>query len=814
MKKFFKWLRYAILFIVIVLVAAYATLYWKRNAILEAVTEQLNKGINGKFHIEKIDFTLLYHFPNFLITLENVYLRGEKYAQYQTDVFAARKIFVDLKLLPLLQNEVIIQSVVIEEADFFVFKTQDGFTNIDIFKKSASGTVDSTKAETSTIFNLQSVGFRNVTATFTDSIKNKAYRLKFLDTRQKLLETDSGFSLTSKGKIHFEGLLFNVLAGKFLPDKVLTADLTIHTNRINNTLTIEPSLLTYKKNEIGISGKFELQKEGAYRLKFTSTGLNPNETKELLHTKLNKTLEKFKSESSFLISVDIAGKSIQGYKPALDIKFQTKEAAVTYGAFSFTDLNLQGTYTNHVNQNLPFNDDNSQLIIDHFRGAMEKFPVDGKVSFTELKDPVMALEFTTMVTHKDINAHLDDTRFKVGRGTFTSNVVYKGKLSEYLDPTRTTYQGKLSGRITARDASLLYVPKKIQFDKIKFNSTFNEKKFNIDDLTFDVNGSPVEIKGSMQNFIPFFVQPKNKGFVKLTVNSPHLDLTSFTSKRQPQKKSKQQAKKDRKKMTDLMDKVYDKLEFDIHMNMKELTFRKFTATNFVGRVKLENDKMEANPITMNVAKGKMELNFSLGNLFDEISPMKIDAQLISADIKQLFLNFNNFNQKTIHADNLEGSISAKIKFNADINDSYTVLGNTMRGDLDCRILNGGLKDFEPMQNMSNFLFKKRDFSDVQFAELHSSFSIEGTEMDIERMEIQSSVLSLFLEGRYSFVDSTSLSVQLPLSNLKKRHRDFKPKNIGTHAKAGPSVYLHVYRDKDINSKIKIDYDPFKKWVRN
>ena len=80
------------------------------------------------------------------------------------------------------------------------------------------------------------------------------------------------------------------------------------------------------------------------------------------------------------------------------------------------------------------------------------------------------------------------------------------------------------------------------------------------------------------------------------------------------------------------------------------------------------------------------------------------------------------------------------------------------------------------------------------------------------MEIQSSVVSLFVEGRYSFTDSTSLSVQIPLSNLKKRHKDFKPKNIGTHSKAGPSVFLHVYREKDINSKIKIDYDPFKKWV--
>jgi hypothetical protein len=194
--------------------------------------------------------------------------------------------------------------------------------------------------------------------------------------------------------------------------------------------------------------------------------------------------------------------------------------------------------------------------------------------------------------------------------------------------------------------------------------------------------------------------------------------------------------------------------------------------------------------------------------------MIIEARITNSNIKELFQNFNNFNQKTIHADNLTGVISADVTFNASVDDSYAVVASSMTGSLDCNIQDGRLQNFEPMENMSNFLFKKRDFSDVQFAELLSSFSIQGTNLDISRMEIQSTVLSLFLEGRYSFTDSTSLSVQIPLSNLKKRHKDFKPQNIGTHAKAGPSIFLHVYRDKDINSKIKIDYDPFKKWAKN
>jgi hypothetical protein len=68
------------------------------------------------------------------------------------------------------------------------------------------------------------------------------------------------------------------------------------------------------------------------------------------------------------------------------------------------------------------------------------------------------------------------------------------------------------------------------------------------------------------------------------------------------------------------------------------------------------------------------------------------------------------------------------------------------------------------------------------------------------------VLGLFLEGVYSLKRNTDLSIQIPLSNLKKRDRTFKPERVGTHAKAGPSVFLHA-RDNG-QGQTEIKYDPF------
>ena len=77
------------------------------------------------------------------------------------------------------------------------------------------------------------------------------------------------------------------------------------------------------------------------------------------------------------------------------------------------------------------------------------------------------------------------------------------------------------------------------------------------------------------------------------------------------------------------------------------------------------------------------------------------------------------------------------------------------------------------------------------------------------MEVESTVVTMFIEGRYDLKDSSDLSIQIPLSNLKKRDQDIPPENVGVDSKVGPSVYLRVKPDK--TGKNTISYDPFKKF---
>jgi hypothetical protein len=103
---------------------------------------------------------------------------------------------------------------------------------------------------------------------------------------------------------------------------------------------------------------------------------------------------------------------------------------------------------------------------------------------------------------------------------------------------------------------------------------------------------------------------------------------------------------------------------------------------------------------------------------------------------------------------------------------------------------------------NNFL-QKRNLSDVSFAELKDRLDINGNDIYVHRMEISSTAVNMYVEGTYSFANNTDLSIQVPLHGQKK-DQDEAPKNKGTNAKTGMSVFLRAKDDKD--GKLKFSYD--------
>jgi hypothetical protein len=226
---------------------------------------------------------------------------------------------------------------------------------------------------------------------------------------------------------------------------------------------------------------------------------------------------------------------------------------------------------------------------------------------------------------------------------------------------------------------------------------------------------------------------------------------------------------------------------------------------------LLSNKYVINNVSMNHAGGSMTLNGSLINEKPNYLQAEVNATMNNVDVSKVLKAFDNFGQDAIMAQNLDGKLTAKVDASLGLDEDGKVYPNTVQSIVDFSLKNGALINYEPIKRMQNVLFANRDFENIRFAELTDRLQISNREIKINRMEIQSTVFSFFIEGIYSMRGNTDLSIQVPLSNLKKRDENYNPENIGTDKKGGKSLFLRGRTGSDGNVNFKLDlFNKFKK----
>ena len=146
-----------------------------------------------------------------------------------------------------------------------------------------------------------------------------------------------------------------------------------------------------------------------------------------------------------------------------------------------------------------------------------------------------------------------------------------------------------------------------------------------------------------------------------------------------------------------------------------------------------------------------------------------------------------------------------------MNDEGKAYPKSINSTVSFSLKNGALINFEPIQKIQDFIFKRRDFTDIRFAELKNKLEIANEDIKINRMEIASSVIRVYVEGVYSLKGNTDLSIQIPFNNLKKLDSNYIPENKGVNIKAGRSLFLRGRPGADGNVDFKLDlFNKFRK----
>jgi hypothetical protein len=394
-------------------------------------------------------------------------------------------------------------------------------------------------------------------------------------------------------------------------------------------------------------------------------------------------------------------------------------------------------------------------------------------------------------------------------GDGTVNLTYKGPIIR-----NNNTNSLINGTVSFSNGTLLYAPRNVSMNNLNGDLVFKNSDVFVQNLRCIVLGNKILMNGTAKNLLTLINTEPGKARIDWNIATPALNLGAFNFLLKPSQKV-MVAKNSEHKLASAaanIDAVLEKAVLHVKLNAATLRYQLFDANEFNADITLLSNQYVLNNVSMNHAGGKMSMKGSIQNLRPNFLQAGINAAVTDVDVERLLTAFGNFGQQAILAENLDGKFTATVTAAMGLDEAGKVYPATIESVVDFSLKDGVLTNYEPIKKLQNILFANRDFDNIRFAELTNRLEINNHNIKINRMEIQSSVFSFFVEGNYSLKGNSDLSIQVPLSNLKKRAEDYNPENIGTDKKGGRSIFIRGRTGDDGNVSFKLDL--FKKYQKD
>ena len=803
MKKFgrytIKVLKIVFLFVLLIYLVTYIYISVNQKKIIAQVTQEISEKIDGKVTIKTADISFFKSFPRIAVHAENISITDSLYPVHKHIFLEAKDLFVNLNVFKLIRKLPALSGIRMVSGSVFMYTDSSGYSNTYLLKgkKDPAGGPKKTTGNIS----LNNILLQDVRFTLQDNKREKFHDFKIKELKVAIDDVAENIVLKVKANMRVNSLAFNTARGTFLKGADFNGTFKLLYGKQSQVLSFDKIKISLAQQPFTLSGTFDLgDKNPAFTLKVLTENASFQNVKKLLPKRIDSSLSIVSVDKPVNAIATLYG-PLRGGEPFIQVEWKVKNAALLTPFMDFEHASFTGNYKNEVVAGLPRKDPNSIIIINDFTAEWKGLKINsGKIEILDLLTPRLSCDLQSAFPLTDLNELLQSGSLEMTAGTANVLLTYKGPIER-----NNNTNSFLNGNIKFNNGKILYVPRNVTMTEVNGLLSFKNSNVNIENIHCKVLGNDVTMNGVANNVLSLISSEPNKVNIDYNIYSPTLNLAPFKFLLQSRNRTVAKGKSKFIKAASQIDDLLEKSRINVDLKTDRLLYEKLAATDVRANITVLQDRYLLNNVSMNLADGSMGINGQLVNLQNGRHQAALHTGIQNVNVEKLFYAFNNFGQDGITDKNLEGKLTANADVQIDISTEGKVLPSSSKGIIDFSLKNGALNNFEPLKKIQNFVFKKRDFENISFAELKNKLSINSGEITINRMEIQSSVFSFFVEGLFNpRGGNTDISVQVPLSNLKKRKEDYVPTNMGVDKKAGSSVFLRGQPGKDGNIAFKLD----------
>ncbi len=801
-----------ILLILLLYIIVFTYVSLNKKKIINQVTTGLSDKLNGKVSIGNVELSFFRHFPKISVVLNDIAITDTLFPQHHHPFFQAKQVFINLSITKLVQKEPSVTGLRIQNGSFYLYTDSSGYTNTYLTHPKRNSPPPTTKSENAN--ELKTIELDDVRLTLDDRQKEKLHDFVVNNLKIKVDDKKDMVLFDTDAAIDIKSLAFNLPKGIFLKGKSFNGRFDMQYDKKKSQLQFDSINIKLEEQPFNLSGRFDLQGTAPqFLLNVHIRKADYAVVKSLLPQRIATSLSLVDLDKPLDADAFISG-PLKGGEPLVNINWQVNSTHLITPFMDFDEASFTGFYKNEVVFGLPRNDANSVISINNFTAGWQSLPVKSDhIEILNLEKPLLTCDLRSAFPLSSLNEIIQTNSLQLTSGDAAMTVTYKGPIEN-----NNNTNSFINGNLLFKNGTVLYTPRNVEMKGVNGSLIFKNSDVLTQNFQCNVLNNKIVMNGTAKNLLTLINTAPNNIIINWNVYSPQLNLGAFTYLfKSPKKTGKTNSSIKRKyvKLSGQIDELIEKNKINLSLKADKILYKKFEANNLDANLILLQDRYLLNNVSMNLAGGRMSINGQLFNAQTNYHKVNINANLNNVDVKKIFYAFENFGQDGITSETLEGLLSSKVNASLAMNDDGKVLPNSVVGTIDFSLKNGALNNYEPIKKIQTSIFKKRDFDNIRFAELKDRLEVNKGEVKINRMEIQSSVMSLFVEGIYSRKGNTDISIQVPLNNLKKRGDDYNPENIGTEKKGGRSIFLRGRPGQDGNVKFKLDlFNKFKKDKNN
>lgn len=792
-----------LLLVVLLLIAVNIYIAFYKDSLLTSVKQAIANNTSGKLEIKDIDVSTVSTFPNIAVNLAEVELLDSIYNMplLKCDVLSCR---INLFKIGDIQHQ--LSKVVVEDGLIRLYTDSAGYNNLSMFtnpkkEKKAGGQG----------FMIHAIQFENIDLYINNEQKKKDFEFHVENLEAQLKQKDTLLQMNIDHKTLVKKMIFNQTKGSYLENNMVEGKMHLYFNSAAKTLTCEKSDIEINDQKHTISGLFRLGSDPSFHLDITSEEIRFEKSIAALTPKLRKKLSALQLKEPLAAQLMLDGPLGPGKIPVLSVKWQTKDNQLSSGPVTFDECNFTGNFINNISDTLPHTDEFSVITMQTFNGKWHGLNLTGKdIKITNLQQPVVQFNLSSFAALSDIENAIGSEAVSFQEGTAAIGLSYNGPL--IADPEQLK---NLNASLNIKNGKILYEPKNILLENCSGIMSIDENallfknfQFNFQKTHFTINVEGNEMSGLSK-------KTDYKAGLAFNINTPYLHLDEIFQVLAPsQKKATKKRKPHFAATANKIDALFENSNWTINLSADKVSKSTFYGERLKVELKMQENNWNINHLSLYHAGGSI---FATGQLYQrnaKTSAVKADVKLQQINVQKLLAGFNNFGQNSVTANNLRGVLTADAHINMAISTNKgAIIPRSMTGVLNFSLKNGAVLNHKGLEEMKILFLKNRDMSNVRFAELKDKIDIRPEYLYINKMEIQSTAVSMYLEGQYDiYGKNTDMLIQVPFSNFGERDETTPLKNKGVDAKTGMSIWISAKNNEygEIKLTPRLSKKKFKK----